>query len=80
MINLRVLFQVLFQTASGPIVVTKPHVFEADMHDSSRRAVVPNFNALFHDDNLVTALNAAAPQLDLCPGTSGKTVKLQVRA
>lgn len=62
------------------MVVTKPHVFEADMHHAPRREIAPLFGQLFHSDGLVEALNAASPGLELTPGPSGKTLKLQVGA
>eukprot|EP01147_Barroeca_monosierra_P010989 gene10989-3061_t len=40
--------QVQFTTSSGPIRLTKPGIFEADMHDRNRRQLCPAFNSLFH--------------------------------
>ncbi|EGD75092.1 EGL-Nine protein [Salpingoeca rosetta] len=40
--------QVQFATGSGPIRLTKPGIFEADMHHDQRRQACPGFDQLFH--------------------------------
>ena len=37
---------------TGPVQFTKPGIFEADMHDSALRELLPGFAAFFHSDSL----------------------------
>ena len=61
---------------------TKPNIFELDLHHAAARGLVPGFDALFarfqpaHAD-LVHALHAHAPSLQLAVGASSTTIKLQ---
>ena len=62
---------------TGPVQFTKPGIFEADMHDSALRELLPGFAAFFHSDSLRDALAAQLPGLQLRSGTQSKVVKLQ---
>lgn len=79
-----------FLTSSGPLQVTKPNIFEFDLHKKELRDQLPAFKRLFDVElvPLIDALNAAFPQLALRGGSSDAeyagsvakalTVKLQV--
>jgi hypothetical protein len=67
-----------FSVPGGGVVrFRKPHIFEGDMHDDRLRALVPELNALFHQEALVTALNAKLPELHLKHSTAARTLKVQ---
>lgn len=61
---------------------TKPNIFELDLHHAAARRLVPAFSDLFsrfqapHAD-LVRALHAHAPSLQLLEGAASTTIKLQ---
>ncbi|RHY63217.1 hypothetical protein DYB30_003741 [Aphanomyces astaci] len=77
--NLLVPNKTQFPSTTTPGAVAqyeKPHIFEADLHNHSVRTQVPEFNALFHQDDLLLAL-AQHTNLPLIPGTHGKTLKVQ---
>ena len=48
----KVQFTVQSNGQSVPLVVTKPHIFEVDLHDQSKRKLVPTFDQLFCHDIL----------------------------
>ena len=52
--------------------MTKPHIFEADMHNDALRSQCPSFNALFESDSLCEDLNTQLPDLELQKGSSAK--------
>ncbi len=52
--------QVAFQTSGGPVHVTKPHIFEGDMHSAVLQSAAPGYCKIFADDSLAHALNTAA--------------------
>jgi hypothetical protein len=56
--------------------VTKPHIFEADMHNTELRSQCPSFNELFESDSLCDDLNAKLPDLELQTGSSAKVIYL----
>jgi hypothetical protein len=67
-----------FSVPGGGVVrFRKPHIFEGDMHDDRLRALVPELNALFHQEALVTALSEKLPELYLKHGTAARTLKVQ---
>jgi hypothetical protein len=78
--------KVQFLTGSGPIEVTKPHVYEADMHQRPVRSKLPAFDALFNGgvDAIAGVMNKKVPGLDLIhrepEGQRGNafTIKAQV--
>jgi len=80
--------QVQFTAAgqSKPICLTKPNIFEADMHDASIRKQLPDFDNLFSKEMvpLIQTLNTKIPTLQLAGhdsplvATKSITVKLQV--
>ncbi|EDQ84846.1 uncharacterized protein MONBRDRAFT_29809 [Monosiga brevicollis MX1] len=71
--------RVSLATSAGPLVLTKPHVFEADMHDKTAQALCPLFaDFLDNADAFQTALAQRLPALKLVPaGRQSRTVKLQ---
>ena len=52
--------------------MTKPHIFEADLHDAPLRLQCPHFSEIFASDALGAALNAALPALRLELGPKAK--------
>lgn len=66
-----------FATSAGPVQLTKPHIFESDLHDTAARAASPHFRRLFDSDALVARLNELAPALQLGLGSANRTIKLQ---
>ena len=61
----------------GASTFGKPHIYEADLHDESLQAVLPGFTELLFDDSLRHRLDQLLPDLELGPGPSARTVKLQ---
>lgn len=78
--------KVQFLTGQGPIEVTKPHVFEADMHQQHVRRALPAFEELFDAGvtRVVDAMNETWPALQLTRGETPQeqaktfTIKAQV--
>lgn len=81
-----------FLTASGPLQLTKPNIYECDLHQRQVREQLPEFKKLFDEDlvPLIHFLNATFPHLALIDGSSAGgasptdavakslTVKLQI--
>eukprot|EP00117_Sycon_ciliatum_P036795 scpid5380/ scgid27649/ Prolyl 4-hydroxylase subunit alpha len=71
--------QVQFQTSGGPVILEKPNIFEADMHDSklTKLSEIGHFRQVFENgDKLVNIFNKLMP-LGLKEGQKHRTVKLQ---
>ncbi|CAE7534750.1 Egln3 [Symbiodinium sp. CCMP2456] len=67
-----------FQFSTGTF--TKPHIYEADLHDESLQEELPAFADLLFDDSLRMRLDELLPDLKLKSGHRSKTVKLQHNA
>lgn len=69
-------------SSAGPLEVTKPNIFEADMHDDAVRKKLPQFDDLFEKGvtPLTECLNDLFPTLKLSVegGSKNIAVKLQV--
>lgn len=65
------------QTQFSGKIYTKPHIFEADMHDDALRAQVQELSALFLQEELGLTLEARLSGVRLEHGTHGRTLKLQ---
>eukprot|EP00501_MAST-03F_sp_TOSAG23-6_P000182 GSMAST32.ASY1.ANO1.185.1 assembled CDS len=64
--------QVQFGSPSGPVRFTKPHIYEADLHNITLRQQCPEFSSLYYSDNICEAINTALPNFGLAPGVTGK--------
>ena len=71
----KVQFTVQSNGQSVPLVVTKPHIFEVDLHDQSKRKLVPNFDNLFRHDVLSEVMQDVEDQMR-CHSKSRHTEKL----
>jgi hypothetical protein len=68
-----------FATADGKVsLFTKPNIFELDLHHEHIRKMLPHFDELFCQTELVKTLDLHLPQLSLVTGTQGTTIKLQI--
>jgi hypothetical protein len=69
-----------FATPDGKVALfTKPNIFELDLHDECiRNTMLPQFNQLFRQEELVQVLDEKLPHLSLVRGLNGKTIKLQI--
>jgi|APGre2960657423_1045063.scaffolds.fasta_scaffold61876_1 hypothetical protein len=73
-----------FATPAGPAVYSKPHVFEADLHEPGLRehfsSSLREFGAWSDGSaaQFAAALGAAVPELALATGDRGRAVKLQL--
>jgi hypothetical protein len=78
--------KVQFATSQGPIVVVKPNVYEADMHQAQVRARLHTFDSLFSGGvrDIAATANKAWPELELnvhddaASQAKEITIKLQV--
>jgi hypothetical protein len=79
--------QVEFLLSSGPVRLTKPGVFECDLHNDAHRAKLPTFSKMMDESfgPLVTVFREHLPSLqdlvDICSVADAKahtTVKLQL--
>ncbi|OLP94192.1 Inosine-5'-monophosphate dehydrogenase [Symbiodinium microadriaticum] len=64
-----------FQFSTGTF--TKPHIYEADLHNESLQEELPAFAELLFDDSLRMRIDELLPDLKLERGHRSKTVKLQ---
>lgn len=58
-------------------ILTKPNIFEADLHDSALRARTKAFSTLFSDNWIVRRLRRILPGLGIQEGVEHVTIKLQ---
>ena len=79
--------KVQFLTSQGPVEVTKPNVYEADLHDDAVRGRLPRLAQLFesHEVELVRLMNDTWPELNLTchkddPAAHAKTFTLKLQA